>query len=212
LAYSTAYWENKEQVSEIWTMQMEGNNKQRLSKAKGTIHALEWSPAGNQLLYLYQSSSRNASSDPADLKLLSSDGGSDKLLANNIRMASERRYRPRWSPDGRYVAFIQVDDAAQFLADWREPGGNVYVADASTGQITKLSAFIGRSNGFPTWSPDGNYIAFVSSSIAGDPREEMGPTYAEIWVAKVDGSQLRPVSNSAKWRNALAWLPSISVK
>lgn len=212
LAYSIAYWENKEQISEIWTMRMDGQNKQRLYKMKGAIHTLQWSPAGNYFLCLYQPNDRNASSALADLKLLNSDGSGDKLLANNIRMAGEWRYRPRWSPDGRYIAFIQVDDAARFLADWREPGVNVYVADTVTGQTTRLSAFNSRSIGFPTWSPDGQFIAFVSSNITGEPREEIGPVYAEVWVAKVDATQLRVVSNAAKWRNALTWLPSISAK
>ncbi len=47
-------------------------------------------------------------------------------------------------------------------------------------------------------------------SQAGEPLEGAVPQYAEVWVASADGHQLYAVSDTAQWRNALAWLPSMS--
>jgi Tol biopolymer transport system component len=137
---------------------------------------------------------------------LNLDGSKAKPLANNIRSAGEQRYHPAWSPDGRQVAFVQVDDTALFLSDWREPGTNVYVVNTLTGQVTRLSAFEGRNASFPTWSPDGKFVAFVSGIITGEPAYSAVPTYIEVWAASVDGSQLYALSGTARWSSALAWL------
>jgi len=131
---------------------------------------------------------------------------------NQTYDAGEGRYGPTWSPDGRYVAFVRIDDPALFLSDWRDPGTNVYVADTVTGEITGLSAFEGRSNKYPTWSPDGQFVAFVSSIITDESQYDVPPPpiYTEVWVASVDGSQLYALSGNADWSTVLTWLPSVS--
>lgn len=207
IGYSSTHSENKEEISEIWLTGIKGEEKRLLHKVKGVINVVSWSPAGEQLIYLYQP--RVVDSDPSELWLLNVDGSDTKLLVEKVYKAGEWRYHPTWSPDGRYVAFVQVDDPTLFLSDWREPGTNLFVVDTSTGQITRLSSFKDRNVAFPTWSPDGKFVAFLSSAIAGEPIEEAVPQYAEVWVASIDGSQLYAVSDAAQWRSALAWLPAM---
>jgi Tol biopolymer transport system component len=203
IAYAVNYWEDRREISEVWTMRIDSEDKQLLRKMEGVINTLLWSPVGEQLIYFYRPGTLT-DLDPFELWLLNSDGTGERLLANQIY----RGYGPTWSPDGRYVAFVQVDHLALFLSDWRAPGTNVYVADTVTGRITRLSAFEGRSNRYPTWSPDGQFVAFVSSIITGDPEYEETPIYTEVWVASVDGSQLYALSGNANYRPAaLTWLP-----
>jgi Tol biopolymer transport system component len=210
VAYSTTHSTSGEDVSEIWVMQLDGSDKQLVHREKGFLNLISWSPTGKQLLYFYQPRVEEFSS--SELWLLNLDGSEKKLLTNRIRQASERRYRPAWSPDGRYIAVVQVDDVDKFLGDWREPGTNAYVINVTDGQSTKLSAFQGQNISFPIWSPDGGQVAFVSSPITGNPRTGIKPPYAEILIARLDGTQLHAVSNSAVWRSALAWLRPFSPK
>ncbi len=204
LAYSITYSENKELISEIWIMKVSSEDKQLIRKVKGVINTLSWTPVGEQLVYFYQPPDRNAASDPSELWRLNTDGSGERLLAHNTRMAGERRYRPAWSPDGRHVAFVQVDNSALFFTPG-ELGTNVYVADTSTGQVTRLSSFENRNASFPTWSPDGKFVAFVSTMIVSEETH-----YGEVWVASADGRQLYAVSGTVMPNNALAWLPSMS--
>lgn len=74
---------------------------------------------------------------------VSIDGGTIKQLTDGASSNSS----PRWSPDGKKIAFTT--------------GGQIYTMDADGSdkkQITKIST--GASN--PVWSPDSRLIAFVS--------------------------------------------------
>ncbi len=204
VAYTVTYFEEDKEISEAWTMRMNGEDRQVVCKMEGVISTLSWSPVGEQLIYFFRPGTLTASSDPSELWLINSDGTDSRLLANQTRDASDGIYGPAWSPDGRYVAFVQVDDHALYLNDWQRLGTNVYVADTTTGKIARLSMFKERNNYLPTWSPDGRFVAFVSTG-----RLEEETLYSEVWVASADGSQLYAVSETAKLHSALAWLPSL---
>ena len=141
---------------------------------------------------------------------MNSDGSDASLLSQNVPKAAEWRYRPTWSPDGRHIALVLVDDLSLFSSldgpggELAESGTNVYIVDTVTGRVTRLSSFEGRNTGFPTWSPDGRFVAFVSTIVADEHTR-----YGEIWLASVDGSQLYGVSGTAKPYSALAWLPVV---
>jgi Tol biopolymer transport system component len=191
IAYSTTGWGTHE--SAIWIRDMSDGDEQLVHEAAGWIVALSWLPAGDQFFFL---TIKGAASDPAELWLVNPDGSNARLLSQNVPKATEWRYRPTWSPDGRHIVFVLTNDPS--------PGTNVYVADAITGQITRLSSFEERNTGFPTWAPDGRFVAFVSTVITDEHTR-----YGEIWVVSVDGRQLHAVSGIARPHSALAWLPDV---
>jgi len=202
LAYSITYPEDNEEISEVWAMRMDSGEKQLLRKVKGLVGGLSWSPTGEQLLYVYQS--EPSQFKPSELWLVNADGSGTRLLAADLAESDELGFRPVWSPDDRHVAFVQLDqpitfDGTYVILAW----SNVYVVDTITAQITKLSLFEKREANYPTWSPDGRFVAFVSIGRSGEET-----LYSEVWVASADGSLLYPMSGMAKPYNALAWLPS----
>jgi dipeptidyl aminopeptidase/acylaminoacyl peptidase len=65
---------------------------------------------------------------------------------------------PAWSPDGRLIAFVsnRTPDPD------RNQDSNVYVIEAKAGAEPKpLTTFAGPDGGLPSWSPDGQYIAYL---------------------------------------------------
>jgi Tol biopolymer transport system component len=167
------------------------------------INTLSWSPVGERLIYVYQSNPGQFM--PSELRLVNADGSDDRLLATDLPMPGEPRYRPVWSPDGRHVAFVQLDNPPTFHPALALASGNMYLVDTLTRRITKLSSFEKRDITYPTWAPNGRLVAFVSTLITDDES-----LYGEVWVASADGNQLYAVSGTAKWYNTLAWLPAVS--
>jgi dipeptidyl aminopeptidase/acylaminoacyl peptidase len=58
--------------------------------------------------------------------------------------------RPRFSPDGKRLSFLS--------------GGQVWVQELATGQLRQLTSLSGGAEG-QLWSPDGQWLAFVSTTI-----------------------------------------------
>jgi LysM repeat protein len=84
---------------------------------------------------------------------------------------------PAPSPDGAKVAFMSFE---------REGAGNweIYIINSGGGDVARLTSN-GANDGLPTWSPDGNTIAFVS---------DRDGTWA-IWAMNPDGSNQRKLFN-----------------
>lgn len=92
---------------------------------------------------------------------------------------------PDWSPDGTRVAFTQVDFTGG--ADWSFSGESriavmEVLGDGTFGPYDVVAqAPTGRAY-YPSWSPDGQWIAFNIST--GDAYDDVD---AEVWVVSGDG-------------------------
>jgi Tol biopolymer transport system component len=89
---------------------------------------------------------------------------------------------PRWSPDGKWIAFDAVSD-----------GGNwdIYVVDAAGGQPRRLTTDPGLEN-FPSWSRDGKWIYFRSTRTG----------RSEVWRMRPDGGSPEQITTTG---GASAW-------
>ena len=107
-------------------------------------------PVGGRRIPLLFISDRNGAGT-TDLYQINPDGSG---LIRLTRDGAIKRY-PRWSPDGRRVAFAS------------EAGGRsqIYLLSMSDYQVTQLTDLpVGATD--PTWSPDGTQIAAVQSGDA----------------------------------------------
>ena len=93
-----------------------------------------------------------------------STGGSDepRKLTSGTRDSS-----PRWSPDGKFLAFVRSAETAGSSAQ-------IYLLPTSGGEAFQLTN-VARGAGGPVWSPDGKWIAFGSSANPEDIAKQGKP-------------------------------------
>ena len=107
----------------------------------------DWSPDGKSLAYVSDRGGR------MQIWIHDMATGDARLLPLEI---SDNSFSPAWSPDGKKIAFYTQGD----LAGW----GRVSLAIASTnsGEVRIISNSL-FFPGKPSWSNDGNTIAFIAS-------------------------------------------------
>ncbi len=153
------------------TVQGEGGTPQPLTTSPATDDYPTLSAAG-QLLF---ETDRDGPSGAFALYTLDA-GGATRFSTPG--QATSDRY-PRFAPDGKSVAFVSNRD--------RPDGGfELYVQPLVGGVAQRITTFPSGSVGGPTWSPDGQLLAFSSDSAG----------RSDIFLVRADGSNLLNLTNS----------------
>jgi TolB protein len=167
-------------LKQVWRIDSDGANLVRVSPADDLAMSPAWSPDGSLLAY---SVYRDAVWTLYVQKLA---GGAPMRVPNS---SAGSDYGPAFSPDGRTLAF----------AHGAEKGSDIEVADLVKMCCAHRLTFSGAlaDNVTPTYSPDGNRIAFMSTR-SGTP---------ELYVMDNDGTDTHQLVSSAFDANDKA-LPS----
>jgi len=102
---------------------------------------------------------------------------------------------PRVSPDGKRMVYT-VNDAVM-TADKSEFVTQIWMANIATKQNTQFT-FGDKSSTNPKWSPDGNWIAFLSNRK--DNRNN-------IYLLNVNGGEAEPLTELKSALNNFSWSP-----
>ena len=117
--------------------------------------------------------------------------------------------RPRISPDGQRVAYV-VSTIDEYKHEYRSA---IWVAPTAGGEPRRFTTGPANANS-PSWSPDGHWLAFVSSresDLTGiDPKKQkkIGKGKSQIWLMPADGGEARQLTFMEHGASSPVWSPN----
>ena len=89
-----------------------------------------------------------------DIYVMNDDGSGRRRLTTNTRSKDRD---PRWSPDGKRIAFTRFMDKER-----TQTSSELFVMNADGTDLKRLTHNT-VADGYPSWSPDGQYLVFTST-------------------------------------------------
>ena len=176
---------------EIYVMDDDGGNLQRLTNHPDSDFHPSWSPDGKWIAFLSRRDQvRSKHGIAAEIYVMDAGGGNPQRLTNDLH----DDYHPSWSPNGKQIAFASV----------RDGNTDIYVIDADGGNEQRLT-----NNPLydysPSWSPDGERIVFIACR-EGHFRKDFDLTY-EIYVMDADGGNEQRLTENRRYDFSPSWSP-----
>jgi Tol biopolymer transport system component len=176
---------------EIYSMNADGSDQQRLSKHRGDDYWPAWGPAPATPI---------ATPTPSQglIAFVSTRDGNGEIYVmdpggENVRRLTNWRQwdgYPTWSPDGAKIAYYSYLGSK----DWV-----IKVMDADGGNQRQVTDN-GICDGAPHWSPDGTHIAYSSDA-------DCTATHREVYVMNVDGSNQTNLTQNDADDMGSSWSP-----
>jgi len=178
----------------LWRIGIETGRARQLTSGPGYDYQPDWARDGRSIVY---ASYRD---DAVDLRVLDLASGESRPLVGNRAVNVE----PRFSPDGRRVAFVSTAHEGRF---------HVFTVEAAGGEPVRLTE--DRQSGLtryyyspfdhylsPAWSPDGRELLLVSN------RGRIWGT-GGVWRMQAEpGAELRLVHyEETSWKARPDWSP-----
>ena len=115
------------QISDIYTIQLNGENRTNLTQHPADDKWPAWSPDGERIAF---SSDRDGA---FDIWLMSADGSNPIKVTNSAL----QEFRPVWSPDGSHIMFLGNNGDKDIASQNRNL--DLYVVRLEDGHVTQLT-------------------------------------------------------------------------
>jgi Tol biopolymer transport system component len=130
----------------VWRAKVDGTERLQVTSPTMIAGSPQWSPDGKQIAFAAFIPGKTT----FEIYVVSKDGGAAKQMTKSERY----EFYPNWSRDGDSLFFGEVPFDFATLA--------IYQLNLKTNQLTTLTGSEGKW--YPSLSPDGNYIAALSSA------------------------------------------------
>jgi Tol biopolymer transport system component len=169
----------KGDVFNIYTKLVSGGEPLRITGSTASEGSPAWSPDGSRIAFLRYA----APADQAGVYIVGASGGAAVKLASTLPVPHIFDRHLDWSPDGRYIAVSDKQDAAR-------PFG-IFLISPDTGERRRLTDAAGTNTGDtgPCFSPDSRSLSFRRNVSAG---------VSDIYVVPVGGGRPRRITNDNK--------------
>ncbi|HTA67432.1 MAG TPA: hypothetical protein VK776_04115, partial [Bryobacteraceae bacterium] len=140
--------------SHLWVIEVESKKASEIVKSDAVLADPQWSPDGTRLAYVSRPTAKADDGSLSDIYIARADGsGTPRKLFENAGPDQD----PRWSPDGKSIAFNSRDMRNGVLGVMR-----LYVISAEGGAPRELISDPDSSATQVQWTRDGSAIYFRS--------------------------------------------------
>jgi dipeptidyl aminopeptidase/acylaminoacyl peptidase len=140
----------------IFIADLGSGNVQQLTQGDHYEHSIDWSPNGQELLFV-------SNREPNEDQFFNYDIFAIKVADGTIRRltATENaEYRPRWSPDGKSIVYQATRRGLTDLETTMEDT-HIWMMNADGSGRRELGGMIDNRQGVPAWSKDGKSVFFT---------------------------------------------------
>ncbi|HKU73645.1 MAG TPA: DPP IV N-terminal domain-containing protein, partial [Pyrinomonadaceae bacterium] len=176
-----------------------------------TAGGTQISPDGKWVVYTVSNGDFKQDAFVTQIWLANTDTGNSVQLTRGDKSSTA----PRWSPDGRWLAFLsnRVEDKNQ-----------IFLLDPSGGESRQLTKSETAINNF-AWSEDGKTIAYTATEPTAKPLKDRkeyygdfevvraGYSHVHIWTLDVAEAMKSPIAGKQRTKktdfsvNSLSWSP-----
>jgi dipeptidyl aminopeptidase/acylaminoacyl peptidase len=159
-------FEKNHKFTRLWVIEVATRNLRQIVKGEYQVWEFAWSPNSLDIALVVSRVPYEWGWHIAQLALVKARGGIPKVVYN----PSPRQIGlPRWSPDGKHVAFISM-----VSSDRGSIGGDVFLMAVKSKKVKDICAGFGGSVGWIEWKPSGKSLVFAA-------HENGEPMIGQLW-------------------------------
>ncbi len=171
--------DREDDQGDVYTMELDGSNVERLTENPLFEYVLSWSPDGRRIAFDVRYRDEN-------VILAMNDDGERMILLT----AEGYEREPDWSPDGERIAYAGWSDDTESY--------EIFVMDVDGGNATQVSSDSTGDVYVPRWSPDGTRLAYDFTPLNGQ---------GDIYVINADGTNPRRLTTDPANDTWPVWSP-----
>jgi dipeptidyl aminopeptidase/acylaminoacyl peptidase len=180
-----------------------------------TVSDTQISPDGTQVAFVVRELDLSANEFFSNLWIVPVGGGEARRFTSSLKTDSA----PRWSPDGKWLAFLANRESKRRPDGDGPPKTQVWVMSAGGGEAQPVTDVKGGVTGSLAWSPDGRQIAFTAQEPQTEDEQKRlkekrdmvvvgeATKMSQLWVADVASRNARQLTTDRADSSGPAWSP-----